>query len=181
MKKKILIFLILLSIISSCNTKSDIIKLTLASEGCHGTCSIMALEIDDKLNVKYYGGEFAKNKGNYRGKISEKYWSSLKYKLENSDYLKLNKSYENNNDFESIEIIIEDSKSKKHIKGFYNDMPNEFNKIIVELLKLPNSLNLVQTKDSLTFETTFQKAESRYGNGIGDIKFLPKNEDKNIK
>lgn len=154
MKYPILITLFSAMILAGC-IKRKITKVTLASSGCHGECPVMAIELNSSLNVKYYGGEFSKNKGFYTANISNNLWNDLSDKLLSIDLDKVDSTYDNNNDYDYYELVINSNKEIR-IKGYLIEMPDDLKKVIKDILNVQSQLLLKKSRDSLYFESDLQ-------------------------
>lgn len=64
------------------------------STPCYGHCPWMSLEIDENLNVLFYGRKYTKPEGCYSGKINEKEYQVLLEYLHNLPVNKIEKDYE---------------------------------------------------------------------------------------
>jgi hypothetical protein len=59
------------------------VSIGFSSSGCFGSCPSMKIEIDNHLNVKYYGSIFSDLEGGFRGKIDRKTYNLLIAQLHN--------------------------------------------------------------------------------------------------
>ena len=154
MKKIILGLSILL--LFACKNEESIIKVGLASAGCHSECPHIAIELNQDLKLKYYGGLFAKKQGFYTGNISQGYWSNLSHMLLKSNLSTLHN--ENYNDYGDriIEIYIKTSSKTHRINGQMSGFPAKFQQVVKVILEAETKFNLTRVTDSLHFETKSQ-------------------------
>jgi hypothetical protein len=149
---KILYFIIISFILISCSKKNKITTITLSSDGCHGECSKFAIELDNSLNVKYFGGEYSKSKGYYKSNIPNRDWNEISSLINSINLNKTDSIYENNNDFDYYELII-NGKENHSIKGFLIDMPENLQIVFKKIILLKDNLKLVRANNNLTFKT----------------------------
>lgn len=149
---KISYFIIISFILVSCSKKNNLTTITLSSNGCHGECQKFAIELNDSLNVKYFGGEYSKYKGYYQSKISNQDWNEISSLIKSINLNKIDSIYENNNDLDYYELII-NGKENRTIKGFLIDMPENLQIVLKKIILLKNNLKLDKANNNLTFKT----------------------------
>jgi hypothetical protein len=158
----ILTFAILQTLIACGQTRADregISKVTVAFSGygCESECPFQALSVDNNLNARFYGGQFANRKGYLKGTVSQATWDSIqvhfdKFLVEGTDPTKYKKT-----DHPEVEFIIQDGfrKRKTRIKINTGAMSSADLDILYWFINIESRANLTNT-DSLTFETTLQ-------------------------
>ncbi|MEJ6980004.1 DUF6438 domain-containing protein [Pedobacter sp. P351] len=134
----------------------QITKIAFATGYCHGTCPYQAIEIDSSLTYKYYGGEWAKNKGYFTGTIDRGFWDSLNTDLKDLEYWNFEAVYDNTVDDQEVELIIFKGHDKKHIRGQYESLPKGLRDLFFKTYKSVARANLRPIKDSIAFVTTLQ-------------------------
>ena len=89
-KKLSCAFLILIFLLFGCrenagekNINYKITKVTVAlpGNGCESGCPVVVERISDDLSLEYFGGEYAKRKGYFKGKIKQEIWDSIQTKF----------------------------------------------------------------------------------------------------
>jgi hypothetical protein len=153
--------------------QDNLTRIVFATGYCHGECPQQAIEIDSSLAYKYYGGEFARNKGYFRGTIGKGFWESLDADLKKPEFLSLNNIYDDSVDDQSVEVIIYRGKSKKHIRGQYESLPNELRHLFATMNSSINLANLKPISDTIHFESTIQMRVSK----IAEPRFPPKSSE----
>jgi hypothetical protein len=164
-----------LALLLSCNEKKNIKRqngihrIVFATGGCFGPCPVQVFDIDSSLSVKYCGIKNANLKGFYRGNITQELWDSINIKFESINYNKLDSAYNHSVDDLTTELIIYNKSNKvKYIMAQSSSLPDSVGNVYNWLLRSLNNLNLITTKDSLTFPTYLDRPPIRTV-----IKFLP--------
>ena len=134
----------------------DISRVIFASGYCLGECPFQAIEIDSSLTYKYYGEQYAKHKGYFRGTIDKGFWKSLKSDLNKLEYWNLDTLYDDTYDDQSMEIIIYSGNYKKHIKGQDRSFPEGLQKLFSKMYLSVELAKIKAIKDTIKFETTVQ-------------------------
>ena len=128
-------------------------KLSFSSSTCYGTCPEISCEIDNKGNIKFYGGFNASKTGYFLGKVDEKYYREI---IESISILNLG------NDSLRIAVPVDapeyrmivrfDNKSI-YYTGEYGSCPFGFYELRRLLLDISEHSQLHQTNDRIMFET----------------------------
>jgi len=150
MKNTLLVAFFVLFI--SCKKQPNVDKISIASNGCNGECLVMSLEVEKSLSLKYHGIDFTPVKGFFTGKIDQDFWHKTENRLQASNFMELDTSYFSSYDDVEVEVIIHSNEKIKRINGLLGDMPQEFRNIVLDLMRLPEKIELKESKDSLTFE-----------------------------
>ncbi|MEQ1734084.1 MAG: DUF6438 domain-containing protein [Bacteroidia bacterium] len=156
--RNILILSILLCL-TNCTQQDniDIKKVTVAFSGygCESECPYKVLSVDEQLNVKYYAGMFANEKGYYTGTTTKEKWDSIKvrfdkFRLKGIDTIKWELT-----DQPDVEFYIQGGVNKNKFKENTGKMSDEDLDILHWFVKSVPISTLIKT-DSLTFETSIQ-------------------------
>lgn len=148
---------------------NQIDKIVFATGECKGTCALQAIEIDSTLSYKYFGGRHAIKQGYYKGSITRDLWDSINAKFEKENFVKWDSSYKESFDNWPGEMVLYHSGKRKHILLMDSDLPDSLRKLFYWMAEIPKRIVLIQTTDSLQFETWVQ-------NGFPRIQNLPKNK-----
>lgn len=180
MYRQILTILIL-TLLIGCDSKNrgrdnEIKRIVFATGGCYGTCPIQAIDIDSTLAFKYYGIEYTDKKGFYTGVVTSGFWDTLNIKLESVNYKQLDTIYDRSADDLSTEIYIYYNDKVKHIYGQSASLPDSFMSVYDWLLKSMTTFKLMQTLDSLTFQTSIQKPLPP--SPIQTLKYIPPTKEE---
>jgi hypothetical protein len=159
--KTLLLFLVSISLFSSCKNKekrnNEITKISITTGLCYGTCPVQTIEIDSSLTVKYHGMEYAKRKGYYVGKISLKNWDSINSRFEKIKYKELDSVYDNSVDDPPIYLKIYFQNKIKTIRAQSSSLPEEVRETCYWIIKATENLKLSKTNDTLNFENKHLK------------------------
>ena len=177
--KKNYFFYFFFLLIYGCNNKpirvlqSEIFKITLACENYMGDGSLFALELDSSLNLKYYGGLNSNPTGYYYGNITQNNWNTIEVLLKKINYQNLDSAYPTWLDNRKIEIVIHSKFPIKHFVANASRLPDEFIKLIDQIINTYKNSTLTKTTDSLLFETTVQIFTPQYNQPIYYEKIKP--------
>lgn len=159
---KLICIFFLIGILLGCNklspNKNPITKIEIATGGCMrmDQCPAFGLIIDSSLAFKYYGGYKSKLQGYYEGSISQEFWDTLNMKLEKIHYEKLSQKNELVLDAEQAESIIYSHQKKTHIFKVIEGETDGATKVLRWILDSYQKVQLIKTKDTIHFDTTFQ-------------------------
>lgn len=146
--------------------QSEIFKITLACEDYMGDGSLFALELDSSLNLKYYGGLNSNPIGYYYGNIKQDNWDTIEVLLKKINYQNLDSAYPSWLDNRKIEIVIHSKFPIKHVVANASRLPDEFIKLIDQIINIYKNSTIKKTSDSLLFETTVQIFKPQFNQTI---------------
>jgi hypothetical protein len=136
---------------------NEIYKITFASEDYMRQGPFIAIEIDNTLKLKYYGGLNSKPEGFYYGTITSGKWDSIIMMLNKMNYQNLDSIYPVMVDDRSIEMFIHANSDVKHILAQVSRLPEDVVARFDSIINIYKTINLEKTDDSLRFESHIQE------------------------
>lgn len=136
----------------------DPIKIGFSSTGCFGTCPSMKLEIDNKRNVKFFGGNFSEIEGGYKGRIPANMYDQILKQLRSIPLESLKSEYVAPwTDDQTRYLYVETSDTIITVKS-YGDykQPYELTIIYSNLMDAYKRLDLIQDS-TIDSRFSFQK------------------------
>jgi hypothetical protein len=151
-------FTLCLVLLYSCSYVSDntITKIELATGYCHGECPFSAIYLDTTLIYKYYGGDFSDKKGFYKGIANKRLFEAWSNRLIQVKYSELDSVYTGTVDDQSVELIVQDNRGVKHIRGQIESLPKNVRDVFYQIANSYKQVKLKAIQDSIKFNTTVQ-------------------------
>lgn len=174
MKQYLLLFFALASLLACNNSsakKDEITKIEIATGGCFGPCQSTVVSIDSSLSYKYFGGGVSlvfrgdtsnkgKLKGYYSATISRAFWDTIKTKLEDINFRRLDTSYQQSVDDQSLEVFIHYGNKLKHIKAQSASLPEGASNVFYYIIKSYKIIKPKPSGDAFSFESATIKPKS---------------------
>ncbi|WP_394343396.1 DUF6438 domain-containing protein [Hymenobacter perfusus] len=132
-------------------------RIVVAGSSCYGSCPEFALDMDSSLFCAYYGGEFARHRGNYRGKVTEQLWLAAVNQINQLHLDSLPDTYAQIDDAPQVQFILYTSDGKKHFLGSDGALPEPLLKIYTWVVRKDSVLALHPAPDSISFDTFVQR------------------------
>lgn len=158
-----LMLTIAILLLFACNFNSKktntIEKVILGTGYCHGDCVFQAIEIDNNLKYKYYGGKNAEKKGYFIAKADKKLWDELEIMFNKIKINDLDTLYDRTYDDQSFELIIYANGKRKHIKAQYESLQKELKDIVDFLSGSYKNVDLQPIDYVIDFESKIQKEQ----------------------
>lgn len=126
-------------------------KLVFHSTGCFGYCPIMTIEIDNKKNLKYIGGQFSHIKGNYSSTLSDSLYAELINILRISELDKLKNNNSKVEDVPVYTIAISYNQKNRLLKSYR--LPLVANELLNYLMHITKRVKL-NKNDNLQIKFT---------------------------
>ncbi|MBP6311991.1 MAG: hypothetical protein KA408_06975 [Flavobacteriales bacterium] len=136
---------------------TDIDRVVLATGGCFGQCPFEVIDISSNLKVRYHGVEDTYPLGFHTGTVSQEFWDKLNLKFERIKFRETDEPICHSADDLATEIFIYYCEQEvKHVIRGDACLKDEVSAVYQWLLNSHDSLNLVETKDTLRFPTRIE-------------------------
>lgn len=122
------------------------------STTCHGTCPSLTLQIDKEKKILFFGGMYAVKQGHYTGTVPDSLFQSLINILELSELDKLKTWEQHVMDAPTYTLEVHYNGKIKYLKNFH--LPAVTNELIQYLLKIPEKVELTNTKEPFNINFT---------------------------
>ncbi|MCA8830765.1 DUF6438 domain-containing protein [Hymenobacter pini] len=142
---------------ASAPNRYGLYRLVVAGSTCYGPCPEFALDMDSSLFCTYYGGEFARHRDNYRGKVTEQFWMEAVNQINQLHLGSLPDTYAQMEDAAQVQFILYTSKGKKHFLGSDGALPEPLFKIYTWVIRKDSVLALRPVPDSISSDTFVQR------------------------
>lgn len=153
---------------------NELSKIEVAVAGGMMKWPAWAVSFDDNLNCYYYGGNKAKLKGYYSGKITSGFWDTLNIKLEQNKFTQLDTSVYWPLDDQAAEAIFYWGKQKRRVFLAADDSLNGKENVLKWIAFSYQHIKLYKMQDSVNFDVKILFSKPEFARKkIEIIKFPP--------
>ena len=139
------------------HNRHGLYRLVVAGSTCFGPCPEFALDMDSSLSCAYYGGEFARHRGYYRGTVTDQLWQEAVNQTNRLQLDSLSETYAQNADMPRVRFILYTSGGKKHFQGSDGALPSPLFKLYVWIATHDSALTLHPAADTIHFDPFVQR------------------------